>query len=60
MMVHLVKLCVGCDTVQELKDWQTERLKELKRARKPVELFHRTLQTPNAATRCSTADRSIG
>ena len=46
MTVHLVKLCVGCDTVQELKDWQTERLKELKRARKPAELFHRTLQTP--------------
>ena len=46
MTVHLVKLCVGCDTVQALKDWQTERLKELKRARKPAELFHRTLQTP--------------
>ena len=46
MTVHLVKLCVGCDTVQELKDWQIERLKELKRARKPAELFHRTLQTP--------------
>src|SRR6185436_5443000 len=46
MTVHLVKLCVGCDTVQELKDWQIERLKELKRARKPAELYHRTLQTP--------------
>ncbi len=46
MTVHLVKLCVGCDTVQDLKDWQTERLKELKRAQQAAELFHRTLQTP--------------
>jgi hypothetical protein len=46
MTVHLVKLCVGCDTVQDLQDWERQRLKELKRARKPAELFHRTLQTP--------------
>ncbi len=46
MTVHLIKLCVGVDTVQDLKDWQDGRLKELKRSRKPVELSHRTLQTP--------------
>jgi hypothetical protein len=46
MTVHLVKLCVGCDTVNELADWQVERLKRLKRERKRVELCHRTLQTP--------------
>src|SRR4029079_17100501 len=46
MTVHLIKLCVGCDTVQELKDWQDDWLKQLKRARKPLELCHRTLQTP--------------
>ncbi len=46
MTVHLVKLCVGVDTVQELKAWQTERLKQLGRARQNVELCHRTLQTP--------------
>jgi hypothetical protein len=46
MTVHLVKLCVGCDTVKELADWQVERLKRLKRERKQVELCHRTLQTP--------------
>jgi hypothetical protein len=46
MTVHLLKLCVGCDTIQDLQDWQRQRLKELKRARKPAELFHRTLQTP--------------
>jgi hypothetical protein len=46
MTVHLVKLCVGCDTIQDLQDWQRQRLKELRRARKPMELYHRTLQTP--------------
>ena len=46
MTVHLIKLCVGVETVQELADWQAERLKRLKRERKQVELCHRTLQTP--------------
>jgi hypothetical protein len=46
MTVHLIKLCVGVDNVQELKDWQDERLKQLKRARMSVELCHRTLQAP--------------
>ncbi|HEU0018397.1 MAG TPA: DUF1489 domain-containing protein [Methyloceanibacter sp.] len=46
MTVHLVKLCVGCDTVQDLKDWQDERLKQLKRAGKTPEFCHRTLQAP--------------
>jgi hypothetical protein len=46
MTVHLLKLCVGCDTVQELAEWQAERLQRLKRERKLPELCHRTLQTP--------------
>jgi hypothetical protein len=46
MTVHLLKLCVGCDTVQELKLWQDERLCSLARARKVAELCHRTLQAP--------------
>jgi hypothetical protein len=46
MTIHLVKLCVGCDTVQELLAWQKGRLKELKRAGKRPEHCHRTLQTP--------------
>jgi hypothetical protein len=44
--MHLLKLCVGCDTVQDLAVWQAERLNSLKRARKAAELCHRTLQTP--------------
>lgn len=46
MTVHLIKLCVGCDSVKDLADWQEERLKRLKREKKTPELCHRTLQTP--------------
>ena len=46
MTIHLLKLCVGCDTVQDLKHWQDDRLKQLKRAGKTPELCHRTLQAP--------------
>lgn len=46
MTVHLLKLCVGVDTVQELKAWQEARLKRLARSGKTPQLCHRTLQTP--------------
>jgi hypothetical protein len=41
--VHLIKLCVGVDTVQELKAWQAKRLKLLRHARKSAELCHRKI-----------------
>lgn len=46
MTVHLLKLCVGVETVQDLRDWQAERLKRMARAGKAPELCHRTRQTP--------------
>jgi hypothetical protein len=46
MTIHLLKLCVGVENVQELKDWQTEMLKRRERARQPVEHRHRTRQMP--------------
>jgi hypothetical protein len=46
MTVHLIKLCVGVDTVRELADWQAERVNRLQTAGKRPELCHRTLQTP--------------
>ena len=46
MTVHLIKLCVGVDTVKDLAEWQDERLKRLKHEKKPPELCHRTLQMP--------------
>jgi hypothetical protein len=46
LTVHLIKLCVGVDTVKELAEWQAERLERLARENKAPELCHRTLQTP--------------
>lgn len=46
MTVHLLKLCVGAETVEDLRDWQSERLKTLAQAGKTVELCHRTRQMP--------------
>ena len=46
MALHLIKLCVGVDSIEELADWQTRRLRELKRRKKPLELRHVTRMTP--------------
>jgi hypothetical protein len=46
MTVHLIKLCVGVDSVKELAEWQDERLKRMARQGKTPEHCHRTLQTP--------------
>jgi hypothetical protein len=46
MIVHLVKLCVGVETVQDLAVWQAERLRRLAQAGEAVELCHRTRQMP--------------
>ena len=47
MTVHLLKLCVGCASIEDLAAWQTARLAVRRRAgeRRP-RLFHRTYQTP--------------
>ena len=47
MTVHLIKLCVGADSIEDLAQWQTQRLKAMKAAgeKRPV-LSHRTFQTP--------------
>ena len=49
MTVHLVKLCVGVDSIQELLDWQTARLKERKKKKLPPVLMHVTRQMPKRA-----------
>jgi len=46
MTVHLVKLCVGVDRLQELKDWQAKRLASLAQAGQAAELCHKTKQMP--------------
>jgi hypothetical protein len=47
MALHLIKLCVGCDSIEDLAGWQAERLKIRRKAgEKKPQLFHRTFQTP--------------
>lgn len=47
MALHLIKLCVGADSIEDLADWQAERLRERRKAgeKKPLP-FHRTFQSP--------------
>jgi len=44
--VHIVKLCVGVETIQELLDWQQDRLKERRQKKQPLELIHVTRMMP--------------
>ena len=47
MALHLIKLCVGCESIEDLASWQAERLRQRRKAgeRNP-QLFHRTFQMP--------------
>lgn len=46
MTVHLIKLCVGCDSPEDLRDWQEERLAERRKQGKPQVLQHVTRSMP--------------
>jgi len=46
MALHLIKLSVGSESVEDLAAWQAERLRQMKRDRLKPELFHRTFQMP--------------
>ena len=47
MALHLIKLCVGCDSVQDLEDWIAKKLKAQKK-QKP-EHIHTTRMVPKRA-----------
>jgi hypothetical protein len=47
--LHLIKLCVGCDSVSDLEDWIRERLKERKKRGLAREHLHRTRMVPKRA-----------
>ena len=49
MTLHLVKLCVGVDTVEDLQGWITFRLGEQRRAGETPESFHTTRMKPKRA-----------
>lgn len=46
MTFHILKLCVGCGSVEELAAWQHRRLATMREANPAAELMHVTRQTP--------------
>jgi hypothetical protein len=49
MALHLIKLCVGCDSVRDLEDWIRQKLKEKRRRGEKAEHIHRTRMVPKRA-----------
>jgi hypothetical protein len=49
MPLHLIKLCVGCDSVADLDDWIKLKLKEKKKRRQAPEHIHTTRMFPKRA-----------
>lgn len=50
MPLHLVKLCVGAASIEDLTHWQAGRLAEAKSSGAPPRLAHTTFQTPKRQT----------
>jgi hypothetical protein len=48
MALHLLKLCVGCDSVKDLEDWIREKRRRTRG--KKTEHLHRTRMVPKRAT----------
>ena len=49
MPLHLIKLCVGCDSVADLEDWIEQKLKEKKKRGQKPEHIHTTRMVPKRA-----------
>lgn len=49
MALHIIKLCVGCDSLSDLADWQKQRLKEKRAKGQKPELVHVTRMMPKRA-----------
>jgi hypothetical protein len=47
--LHLIKLCVGCDSVKELDDWIREKLRDRKKRGLSREHMHKTRMVPKRA-----------
>ena len=48
-MLHLIKLCVGADSLEELAGWQAGRLKQMRKKGRKPEIVHVTRQMPKRA-----------
>jgi hypothetical protein len=49
MALNLIKLCVGCDSIQELEGWIKQRIKEKRKRGEKPEHIHRTRMVPKRA-----------
>lgn len=49
MTLHLIKLCVGAESLESLSRWQNARLAAMKKRHAKPELMHVTRQTPKRA-----------
>ena len=49
MALHMIKLCVGVDNVDELLEWQVKRTKERAKKGKSPNPYHDTRMTPKRA-----------
>jgi hypothetical protein len=49
MALHLIKLCVGADSIRDLEEWIEERLVEKRRKRQTPEHIHTTRMVPTRA-----------
>jgi hypothetical protein len=49
MALHLIKLCVGCESVKDLEDWIKQKLKEKRRRGEKPERIHTTRMVPKRA-----------
>jgi hypothetical protein len=49
MPLHLVKLCVGADSLEDLRQWMAARMAEARRRGEPLRHAHVTRMTPKRA-----------
>ena len=49
MPLHLIKLCVGCDSVRDLEGWIKEKLKQKRKNGEKPERIHTTRMVPKRA-----------
>jgi hypothetical protein len=50
MTLHLIKLCVGADSLDDLRQWMAARLREAERRGAPLRHAHVTRMTPKRAS----------
>jgi hypothetical protein len=46
MQLHLIKLCVGCDSIQDQLDWMDQRKREKRAAGQALDHYHVTRMMP--------------